>query len=146
MAASLGELNLLPSNLSAITLAVPSASIRTRFLPACWQEMIRPCWSRMLPLACSLGLRTPSPDPALHCINLLLGISEKTSFFSLGSQTGPSVNFMPPASLVTLAPGARIGFSAGSARLDPIAAAANAKESHEMWLRMRLTPGASIQK
>ena len=68
--------------------------------------MIRPCRSRIFPLAFSLLRKTDNPFFALHCMSLLLGMSEKTSFFSFGSHTGPSVNFMPPASFMTFAPGA----------------------------------------
>ena len=68
----------------------------------------------MLPLACSLLRKTDRPSPSFHCISLLFGMSEKTSFFAAGSHTGPSVNFMPPASFFTFAPGATSDFGSSA--------------------------------
>lgn len=96
----------MPSNRSASTVMLPSASVRTGLRAPCRQEIKRPLVSSMLPFALSLFRNTERSRPSRHCINLLLEISENTSVFRSCNQTGPSVNFMPPASFVTRPPGA----------------------------------------
>ena len=134
-ATSFGELNRLPSNLSASTVMLPSVSVRTRLRPACWHEISRPSRSRMLPFDCSLLRKTDKPFafPPLH--QLAVGNVGEDEHLLAGIQTGPSVNFMSPASFLHLLAGFDEGLRLPGMRHAVTALLASAA-SIKVWTRV----------
>src|SRR5260221_13500772 len=74
---SFGELSGLPSKRSAITLIVPSYSVRVTRRVSCSQVSKRPCRSRVLPLPVFEGLRNSltRPDCSSQRIRRLFSVS-----------------------------------------------------------------------
>jgi hypothetical protein len=89
---SLGELSGLPSNLSAITVMVPSYSVRVTRRVSCSQVRRRPWRSRVLPLPLFEGLRNTvtAPVSSSHFMMRLFGMSLHRRYRPSPNHTGPS--------------------------------------------------------
>src|ERR1700752_3953055 len=88
---SFGELSGLPWYLSAITVVLPSYSVRVTCRESCSQVMSRPCRSRVLPLAKFDGLRKTLTAPVSSSQRMmrLLGMSLHNRKRPSPNHTGP---------------------------------------------------------
>src|ERR1043165_6159982 len=94
---SLGELSGLPSKRSAITVMLPSYSVRVTRRASCSQVRSRPCRSRVLPIALLEGLRNTltAPVSSSHLRMRLLGMSLQRRYRPSPNQAGPSDHRYP---------------------------------------------------
>src|SRR3954462_12891169 len=102
---SLGELRGLPSNLSAITVMLPSYSVRVTRRASCSHVIKRPWRSRVLPLELLDGLRKTltAPVSSSHFMMRLFGTSLHSRYRPSPNQTGPSYHRPPSAIFSTFA-------------------------------------------
>src|ERR1043165_2951787 len=84
---------------------MPSGPVRVTEREPCSHDTRLPSASKRLPLALLLGVRrVASPPPPVHFFSSLAGMSLKASQPPCaGVQAGPSVNFIPLATLRTVA-------------------------------------------
>ena len=100
---SFGLFSRLPSKRSASTVMLPSYSKRTTRRPACSQAMMRPCRSRVWPLALFEGFchSLTAPVVSSHFRTRLFGMSDQSRQRTSPSQTGPSPQREPVQSRST---------------------------------------------
>ena len=113
---SFGEFSGLPSYRSAITVIVPSYSVRVTRRVSCSQVSSRPCRSRVLPLALFDGWRNTltAPVSSSHFMSRLLGMSLHRRYRPSPNHTGPSHQRKPVPSRSTLAEATRYFAKPGS--------------------------------
>src|SRR4051794_29711028 len=102
---SFGELSGLPSKPSAITVIVPSYSVRVTRRASCSQVISRPCRSRALPFELFDGLRNTLTFAvsSSHFRMRLFGMSLQSRYRPSPNQTGPSAQRHPSAIFSTFA-------------------------------------------
>ncbi len=113
---SFGELSRLPSKLSAITVMLPSYSVRVTRRVRCSQVSSRPCLSRVSPFELLAGCRNTLTCPvgSSHRMILLFGMSLHSRYRPSPNQTGPSAQRMPSAIRSIFARPSRYALNVGS--------------------------------